>query len=257
METGYERAFAAGGGTAVAPSPVRPAEEGAGAPLPVCVHRWVTAQAHRAPDAAAVECGGETVSYGELERRARRLALHLRSLGAGPGVRVAFCLEPSPEVVVAMLGILKAGAAFVPVDPASPAERVRWMLQDAHTPLVVTRRALAPRLPADAAAALCFDDEEGWGTRPLESEVWRGPTVDDLAYVVHPSGAGTPRSVAMPHRPLSAQIARQLAGPGAPRRTPLFAAPGRATPFQQLFTTLAAGGTVVIERPDSTSRSTP
>ncbi|HEX2077518.1 MAG TPA: non-ribosomal peptide synthetase [Longimicrobium sp.] len=257
METGYERGFAAGGGTALAPPPFRPAEAGAGASLPVCVHRWVTAQAHRTPDAVAVECGGEALAYGELERRARRLALHLRSLGAGPGVRVAFCLERSPEVVVAVLGILKAGAAYVPVDPGYPAERIEYMLHDARVPVVVTRRGLATALPVDPANAVCFEDEEAWGTCPPGSGGWRGPTPDDPAYVIYTSGStGRPKGVAMPHRPLSNLLAwHQAELPGA-RRTLMFAPLSFDVSFQEVFTTLAAGGTLVIV-PDAVRRDAP
>ena len=104
-------------------------------------------QAARAPGALAVACGGVALSYAELGERAGRLAGHLASLGAGPGRLVGVVMEKSAEVFVAWLGVAKSGAAFLPVDPAYPAQRIGFMLADARPDLVVTTMAAASSLP--------------------------------------------------------------------------------------------------------------
>ncbi|HEX7240755.1 MAG TPA: condensation domain-containing protein, partial [Longimicrobiaceae bacterium] len=112
------------------------------------VHRLFAAQAARTPEATALWFRGERLTYAELDRRANRLANHLRALGVGPETRVGVCLERTPELVVALLGVLKAGGAYVPLDPAYPRERLGWMLEDAGARLVLAESALADRLPA-------------------------------------------------------------------------------------------------------------
>ncbi|MBD2794031.1 AMP-binding protein, partial [Xenorhabdus szentirmaii] len=99
-----------------------------------------------APDAIAVVCAGQSLSYGELNRRANRLAHHLLTLGVQPDDRVAICVERSPEMVVGLLGILKAGAAYLPLDPAYPAERLAYMLSDAAPVALLTQSVLAETL---------------------------------------------------------------------------------------------------------------
>src|SRR5262245_44026408 len=96
-----------------------------------CLHELVAAQAARTPHRVAVSCEGRELTYGELLERARGLAGHLRELGVGPETRVGICAERSLELVVGVLGTLTAGAAYVPLDPSYPAERLAYMLEDA------------------------------------------------------------------------------------------------------------------------------
>ncbi len=121
--------------------------------------RPVSAWAERTPDAPAVIQEQRVLSYGELRLAAERLARRLRALGVGPEVRVAVCLDETIERVVAILGVLRAGGAWVPVDPAYPPERVARMLDDPAAPVLVTREALLPLLPPTTATALCVDGD--------------------------------------------------------------------------------------------------
>src|SRR5690606_14157702 len=105
----------------------------------------------------AVACGARELTYQELDARAQRLAAELCAHGAGPGARVAVFLERSAEMVVALLAVWKAGGAYVPLDPDYPAERVRFMLEDAQATAVVTDSALAAVLPASSAAIVHVD----------------------------------------------------------------------------------------------------
>jgi amino acid adenylation domain-containing protein len=124
-------------------------------PLPL--HARFEAAAARTPDAPAVVFCGESLSYGELNRRANRLAHALRVRGVGPEVRVGVALERSAEMVAGILAILKAGGAYVPLDPAYPPERLRFMLRDSGAPLVLTRSGLAEGISGEGAEVLLLD----------------------------------------------------------------------------------------------------
>ncbi|HEX2207723.1 MAG TPA: amino acid adenylation domain-containing protein, partial [Longimicrobium sp.] len=158
-------------------------------------------QVRRAPDAPALWFQGGTVSYGELDARASRLANHLRRLGIGPESRVGICLERTPELVVTLLAVLKAGAAYVPLEPHFPAERVRAVLGDARAALLVTRGETAARLDLPCPA-LPLDHCEVAETIALEAA--ESPAVqihpDTLAHVIYTSGStGTPKGVMIRH----------------------------------------------------------
>jgi natural product biosynthesis luciferase-like monooxygenase protein/amino acid adenylation domain-containing protein len=163
----------------------------------VAVHRLVEAQVARTPDADAVVIGGTTVSYGELNARANRVARRLRALGVGLDARVGTCFERSVEAVVAMLAVLKAGGAYVPLDPGTPAGRRDAVIADAGIRIVLTTRGLADALPHGVRAIHIgterFDEEDAGD---LEVEV----PAEALAYVIYTSGStGTPKGVMVPH----------------------------------------------------------
>ncbi|HYW05624.1 MAG TPA: non-ribosomal peptide synthetase, partial [Longimicrobium sp.] len=151
-------------------------------------------------DAIALIHPDERISYGELDRRANRLAHYLRQRGVGPDVKVGFCMERSPEMVVALLGILKAGGAYVPIDPAYPEARIALMVAEVAAPLLLTQARLLPRLPA-GAGALALDTARA----DIEREPDTAPAVDvtpeHLAYVLYTSGStGAPKGTEVPHR---------------------------------------------------------
>ncbi|MGH8083564.1 MAG: condensation domain-containing protein, partial [Lysobacter sp.] len=158
-------------------------------------------QAARAPDAIAVNCGDERLSYGELNRRANRLAHYLRERGIAPQERVALCLDRSVGMIVAMLGVVKAGAAYVPIDPDYPEDRVRFMLEDAGCRFVLSTASRAAALPATAAAPLLLDqaDDELSAQSDSNPAPLNGP--DDLLYVIYTSGStGRPKGALLSHR---------------------------------------------------------
>ncbi|HEX5760246.1 MAG TPA: amino acid adenylation domain-containing protein, partial [Thermoanaerobaculia bacterium] len=158
-------------------------------------------QARERPEAPALAWGEEAIGYGELERRANRLAHHLRRLGVGPESVVALALERSPALVVAMLGVLKAGGVYAPLDPASPAERLGWMLEELGAPVVLTDETWAGSLPETAARVVVLERE----AKRIAAESALAPEVavgaQSLAYVMFTSGStGRPKGVAVPHR---------------------------------------------------------
>ncbi|MFN0056081.1 MAG: amino acid adenylation domain-containing protein [Planctomycetales bacterium] len=173
-----------------------------------CIHKLFEAQVARTPDAVALVCGDESMTYGELNARANRLAHHLIELGVGPEVLVGLCVERSPVMIVGLLGILKAGGAYVPLDPAYPTERVGFMLHDCQASVLLAQQNLVKSLPFHAARVVCLDtDWTDIGTAPDTDPVCSaGP--ENLAYVIYTSGStGRPKGVALEHRNTVALIA--------------------------------------------------
>ncbi|HEU0079262.1 MAG TPA: amino acid adenylation domain-containing protein, partial [Longimicrobiaceae bacterium] len=166
-----------------------------------CLHGLFEAQAARTPGAVAVVDGGRELTYGELERRSGRLAQLLRAGGAGPESRVGVCMERGAEAIVALLGILRAGAAYVPLEPSNPAERLREVFADAGVSLVLTHGAAGARLPAGIRAPRLDDPATA---AELAAMLGASPSVPvppgGLAYVVYTSGStGRPTGVMVPH----------------------------------------------------------
>ncbi|MBV9110462.1 MAG: AMP-binding protein, partial [Gemmatimonadetes bacterium] len=171
-------------------------------PADRCVHHLFEAQAARTPDAVAVRCGGQALTYREVDARANRVAWELLRLGVRPETRVAIWLERGPELVPAILGAMKAGAAFVPLDPGYPDERIAYMLGDSGAAVLLTQARLRGRVPAREGMAVVSLDAEwerisaGRGDAP-QTRV--GP--ENLCYVIYTSGStGRPKGVAMHHR---------------------------------------------------------
>ncbi|HEX5746349.1 MAG TPA: amino acid adenylation domain-containing protein, partial [Archangium sp.] len=159
------------------------------------------AQVERAPDSVAVEYQGQTLTYRQLNSRSNQLAHHLRQLGVGPEVRVGLCLERSLELVVGILGVLKAGGTYVPFDPSYPADRLSFMLQDTGVKVILTQSHLANALPTRDALFIRLDaDWEQVRVHP-ESNPSSGPSAGNTAYVMYTSGStGRPKGVCVPHR---------------------------------------------------------
>ncbi len=214
-------------------------------PRRLCVHEGVAAQAVRTPGAVAVTDGRESLTYGELMARSRRLARRLREAGVDPDVPVGLFLERSLDMAVAVLGVLEAGGAYLPLDPAYPAERLRLMLEDALAPVLVTHAPLAGAVPQGTQRIVRVDELNGRGEALAPAA---GVTPDHLAYVIYTSGStGRPKGVAMTHGAISAMLLWQLrtsaAGAG---RTLQFTSLSFDVSFQEIFSTWWAGGTLVL-----------
>ncbi|WP_405858833.1 amino acid adenylation domain-containing protein [Streptomyces sp. NBC_00090] len=205
------------------------------------------AQAARTPDAVALVHGDTELTYRELNTRADRLARLLVGRGAGPERFVAIALHRSVELVVTQLAVLKTGAAFVPLDPGYPADRLAYMLADSTPTLVVTSSAVAARLPRSEAPLLLIDRtayDHGSG---------RGPTVardaDHPAYVIYTSGStGRPKGVVVTHRGIASMVAGQRAGLGVTpeSRVLLFASPSFDAAVWELCMALLTGARAVL-----------
>ncbi|HSL69272.1 MAG TPA: AMP-binding protein, partial [Longimicrobiales bacterium] len=223
-----------------------------------CIDELFAAQVKRTPEAAAIIFGEQQLTYAELEGRAHQLGHHLQQLGVGAEVKVGVLMERSLEMMIAVLGIVKAGAAYVPLDPNYPAERLSFMLADAAVEVLITQAALAPRLPAHAAHVLCWErDWEGIAEEPKTTPARRA-TADNLLYVIYTSGStGQPKGVAMTHRGVYQLLSWQAGHLAleAGQRTLQMASLSFDVSFQEIFTTWCSGGTLVLlseaERRDS------
>lgn len=226
-------------------------------PRDLPIHTLIAAQAARTPEATAITCGATRLTYAELERRADQLARHLhRRLGIQRGDRVGVCLERAPELPVALLGIWKAGAAFVPLDPAFPAARMAYVLDDAAVAVLLTQQRLVERLPEERRAGMvCLDTEWDAIARELDTpemmEALSAPAITgaDLAYVIYTSGStGRPKGVPVPHRGLvnylawCAEAYGAATGCGAPVQSSIAA----DAIFPSLFAPLTVGTTVEL-----------
>jgi amino acid adenylation domain-containing protein len=165
------------------------------------VHQLFEAQVERTPEAVALICGGQQVSYRALNERANQLANYLRERGVGAEVLVGVMVERSVEMVVALLGILKAGGAYVPLDPEYPLERLSFMIQDARMPVLLTQKHLVENLPVRQAHVVCLDSEGPLIARQSTQNMVNRAQAQNLAYVIYTSGStGIPKGVAVTHR---------------------------------------------------------
>ena len=217
------------------------------APVPeLPVHALVEAQVQRAPDAVAVVFEEESLSYGELNAAANRLAWRLKALGVGPEVRVGIGLARGLNMVVAVLGVLKAGGAYVPLDPSYPEARLRFMAEDAGLSVLVTTSDLTWLVP-QGVVRVDLDTVDLSG-ESAEDPPWTG-TAETLAYVIYTSGStGRPKGVAVAHRGLPNMIGNEVRSLGLSERSHVlsYASPSFDASVPQLFAPLAAGGRIVV-----------
>jgi amino acid adenylation domain-containing protein len=213
------------------------------------VHLRFAQQAALTPAASAVLESAGAVSYAELERRANRLARYLIRSGVSGGAVAGICVERSAEMVVAVLACLKAGAACLPLDPSYPAERLRFMVQDAQVCVVVCSAAAAPWLPAGVPRLIQIDAEQRAIQQEPDEPCACRVTEHDLAYLIYTSGStGRPKGAEVTHGALAALIDWQMGASlcGAGTRTLQFAPLSFDVSFQELFSTLCCGGILVL-----------
>jgi amino acid adenylation domain-containing protein len=172
-------------------------------PSDVSIPQLIAMQAADTPDAVAVVADDQILNYRELNERANQLAHYLQTCGVRPNVLVGMCVERSLDMVVGLLGILKSGGAYVPIDPSYPSERLAFMLRDAQTPVLVTQQHLTSHLPAQETQVICLDADAMVLAQYSKMNPTVTATADDLAYVIYTSGStGQPKGVQITHRSL-------------------------------------------------------
>jgi amino acid adenylation domain-containing protein/non-ribosomal peptide synthase protein (TIGR01720 family) len=207
-------------------------------------------QVARAPEAVAVAFEDDQLTYGQLDSQANRLARRLHELGAGPDGFVAILLPRSTSMVTAQVAALKAGAAYIPLDPSYPSERLRFMLRDSRARVVLTRRDLLDDLGLELEAPTLFLDRDLALLAPESSSDSRArPSPRDLAYVIYTSGStGVPKGVAVEHRALMRLVAWHLSTYhiGSDTRSAQLAGPAFDAAAWELWPVLAAGASIEI-----------
>ncbi|WP_416969859.1 amino acid adenylation domain-containing protein [Streptomyces sp. 4F14] len=180
---------------------IRPARSPADEPGPgACLHDLFAAQAARTPHAPALIWRDQQLTYRQLDDESSRLAAFLRQRGIGPGAFVGLCVERSPQMITALLGVLKTGAAYVPLDPEYPVGRLRYVLADTGARLLLTQEPLKPLFPDYDGEIVCLDD----ATPTAPAPDGPAPLPSDIAYVIHTSGStGRPKGVLVTHRSLA------------------------------------------------------
>jgi amino acid adenylation domain-containing protein len=250
-----------GGGPDVRVDPHEVSADGPGAEMGMvkagcCVHQLIEQRASDTPDAVALVCRNEQLTYAELNGRGNQVASYLIKLGAGPEKLVSVCLERSLEMVVCLLGILKSGAAYVPLDPGYPAERLAWMLKDARAEVLLYRGSLVPTLSGIGTRAVALDT--CWPLMRAEpmGNMDCGVTPSHLAYVIYTSGStGKPKGVMIEHGNVASFFeAMNARVPHSAGRVWLaVTSPSFDISVLELFWTLSRGFKVALYAGDETS----
>jgi amino acid adenylation domain-containing protein len=224
-------------------------------PSHLCVHHLFEEQVGRTPDAFAVEDCDRKLTYRELDEHANQVAHHLIKLGVGPGENVGICMQRSVEMLIALLGIFKAGGAFLPLDAAFPQERIAFMLQDACVTVLLTQEQLLPDLPTDGLNVVCLNSSLEAVASEEKTRPTSAVTGEHLAYIMYTSGStGRPKGVLIPHSGIvnylvwCAEAYGSAHGRGAPVQSSIAA----DAIFPSLFSPLLVG-TCVTMLPESRS----
>src|SRR5215216_5487333 len=181
-------------------------------PLDACVHELIERQAALVPDQVALVFGEQKLTYAELNRKANQLAHHLRGLGVAPDQPIAICIRRSLELIIGLLGVLKAGGVYVPLDTSAPRERLSFMLEETGASVLLTEGSLAPLMPETSARVISLDSD--W---PIIDEANSDNPIADvstanLAYIIYTSGStGKPKGVMVSHGSLLNSVFAQYA----------------------------------------------
>ena len=225
-------------------------------PATECVHQLFEAQAERTPNTVACVFEKDQLTYRELNEQANQLAHYLKQRGIGSGQRVGILVERSLAMMVGLLGIQKSGAAYVPLDPYYPAERLKLVMDDAQVPVLLTQQALLPTMPEHAAEVICLDSDWPQIAQQSASNPQSAVKPEDIVYVIYTSGStGRPKGVQVPHRAvvnLLSFMAQELhMGPGDV--FPALASFAFDMCIPELYLALVTGGRTVVVRREMAS----
>lgn len=228
-------------------------------PSDLCIHEWIEAQVDQTPEAVAVVCQQQQLTYRELNQRANQLAHYLRQIGVKPGTLVAICIEPSLEMIVGFLGVLKAGGTYVPLDPTYPHERRAYKLRDAQAEVILTRQELVVELPETQAQIVPLDRDWSLMAQCSQENPIPTTTPQDLAYVIYTSGStGQPKGVMITHQSMvnhSAAI-RRVYELQPCDRVLQFSSMSFDIIIEEVFPTLVSGATLVVRDKTSIASTT-
>jgi len=217
------------------------------------LHELIEDQVERTPEAPALIFEGRRLSYSEVNARANRLARYLRQVGVGPDVLVGVCAERSVEMVVALLGVMKAGGAYLPIDPAYPKERLRAMLQDSEPPVLLTQERLLLSLPQNDIHTICLDRDDHILAGEQATNLPIVTEGKNLAYAIYTSGStGLPKCALNVHE----AIVNRLLWTQHTYRLDDTDRVLQKTPYSfdvsvwEFFWPLIAGACLVVARPD-------
>nr|QEO74875.1 condensation domain-containing protein [uncultured bacterium] len=220
-----------------------------------CLPQIFEAQVERTPDAVALIFQDQALTYRELDQRANQVAHYLRELGVGSEVLVGLMMDRSIEMIVSLLGVMKAGGAYLPLDPRYPRERLAYMLDESAVPILLTQEHLLDSVSSQWAQVICIDSE--WETISQQSSANPSPAnaTDNLAYVIYTSGStGKPKGVGVPHSGMCNVVAamRQVFGIGPEDRVAQVASLSFDASIFEIFLSFSAGATLVVADTGST-----
>lgn len=165
-----------------------------------CIHLCLDSQSELTPNAIALKFQDQTLTYRELNLKANQLANFLKGKGVGPEVKVGICAERSLEIVIAILGVLKAGGVYVPLDPSYPQDRLSFILEETQVPLLLTQSHLIDKVPRHSAKIVCLDQDQSMIAVESEDSPLLSVTDQNLAYIMYTSGStGRPKGVQITH----------------------------------------------------------
>jgi len=224
-------------------------------PKDECFNQLFEEQVGRTPEATAVICADVSLTYKELNCRANQVANYLRRLGAQPGSIAGICTDRSIDMVVSLLGILKAGCAYMPLDPHFPADRIEFMLKDSNSGILMTQSHLQENIQGFSGEVICIDSDWDRISKEKDTNLTELPGPNDLAYVIYTSGStGKPKGVQIPHRALVNFLYSMQKEPGLTAADTLLSVTTMSFDIfgLELYLPLLSGGRVVIaEREDT------